>query len=110
MRRPGCLRLGESGRHDRPSRADRDSAQVGRTPVLHLHGGPPVTPRVECVQADSVASAKSEQVTSAQVVLQTEAVFLDQRDDATKMAVIGQARPTYKHTLPLLHGCVSAAE
>ena len=92
-------------RNDWVSRADRDSALVGRTPVLHLHGGPLVTPRVECVQANSVPSAQGQQVATAQVVLQTEAVLLDQRDPAAQAAAIWEVRPTSERTVALaLHG------
>jgi hypothetical protein len=71
------------------SHADRDSAQVGRTSVGHLHGQPVVAALVQLAQADPVPSAQGEQVATAQVVYETEAVLLDQRDSATQTAAIG---------------------
>jgi hypothetical protein len=66
-----------------------DRAQVGHTAVLHLHGLAAVTPRVQLAQTDSVASAQREQVATAHVVYEAEAVLLDQRDNAPLMATLG---------------------
>jgi hypothetical protein len=61
---------------------------------------------MELAQAHPVSSTQSENIPATEIIHQTEAVLLDQRDDAAQTATIGQVRPAGEDALALLHGCV----
>src|SRR5207245_2553159 len=84
----------------------RDSTQVRRTLVVHLQPGPPLAPLSEVPQAKAKPTPECEQVPPSHVILQAEAVLLDERDRSGNAAVRRQISARH-HAMPLALGFVA---